>query len=80
MKITNNDSFNFIKVEPDTDGNYITKYKENDDIEQYYATTVIYVPKGYDYNEYHEISKDEHNKNLELQKAAFEEKSKELMR
>ena len=79
MKITNNVELKFIKIESDTD-KYITKYKEGDDIETFYATTITYCPKDFDTSIFREIDKGEYDKYVAEQKEYFEKKESENLK
>jgi hypothetical protein len=79
MKITNNDELKFIKIESDTN-KYITKYREGDDIESFYATTITYCPKDFDTSIFREIDKAEYDKYVAEQKEYFERKESENLK
>ena len=79
MKITNNDELKFIKIESDAD-KYITKYKEGDDIESFYATTITYCPKDFDTSIFREIDKAEYDKYVAEQKEYFDKKELEIQK
>ena len=79
MKITNNAELKFIKIESDTD-KYITKYREGDDIETFYATTITYCPKDFDTSIFREIDKAEYDKYVAEQKEYFERKESENLK
>lgn len=79
MKITKNEKMNFIVIESDAD-KYITKYKEGDDIESFYATTITYCPKDFDTSIFREIDKAEYDKYVAEQKEYFERKESENLK
>ena len=75
MKITKNEKMNFIVIESDSN-KYITTYKDDESIENYYASTIAYCPSDFDTSIYREITEDEHNIYLQKQEDFFNEMEK----
>ena len=63
----------YFEIQPDKQANYVTKYKDGDDILTYVGIQKAFVSEDEDLSEYREISSRKHNSYMRLQSAKIEE-------